>query len=152
MGKFSEWLYNLMQGRYGFDQFGRAISVLVIIVWIIGIILGVFSNLFGLWAAIAARVFNWIGLILMIYMLFRVFSKNHEKRRAENERYLRWSSRGKQSKDIYSKRESKSAPIGEQGYKYLTCSFCGQQMRVPKGKGKIAVKCPSCGEKTIINS
>ena len=27
-----------------------------------------------------------------------------------------------------------------------------QQMRVPAGKGKIAVKCPSCGEKTIVSS
>ena len=146
MNKFSNWLYNLMQGRYGFDQFGRALSVLVIVIWIIGIILGVFANLFGMWAAIASRIFNWIGLILMVYMLFRVFSKNHEKRRAENEWYLRKTSKQKQTKDISSQRADKKS------YKYLTCSFCGQQMRVPKGKGKIAVKCPSCGEKTIINT
>ena len=58
------------------------------------------------------------------------------------------------SKDISSKGKGKTKDKtnADAGYKYLSCSFCGQQMRVPAGKGKIAVKCPSCGEKTIVQS
>lgn len=152
MNKFGNSLFNFMQGRYGFDQFGRAITVCVAVVWIIGVIFGIFSNLFGFWAAAISAVFNWIGLLMMAFMLFRVFSKNHEKRRAENEWYLRKTSKNSQTqRDISSKRGSQ-ATREETGYKYLSCQFCGKQMRVPAGKGKIAVKCPSCGEKTIITS
>ncbi len=152
MGKFGAWLLNFMQGRYGFDQFGRALSVVVVVIWIISIIIGVFSNLFGMWAALISTVLNWIGLIVLAFMLFRIFSRNFEKRRAENEWYLRWSSKDKQSKSIFNKGDANTSASTENAYKYLSCSFCGQQMRVPAGKGKIAVKCPSCGEKTIVNS
>ena len=156
MGKFGAWLLNFMQGRYGFDQFGRALSVVVVVIWIISIIIGVFSNLFGIWAALISTILNWIGLIVLAFMLFRVFSRNFERRRAENEWYLRRTSKGNQSKDIFNNGGNsggaQASPSAEDGYKYLSCSFCGQQMRVPAGKGKIAVKCPSCGEKTIVSS
>lgn len=152
MGKFGAWLLNFMQGRYGFDQFGRALSVVVIVIWIISIIIGVFSNLFGFWAALISTILNWIGLVVLAFMLFRVFSRNIERRRAENEWYLHRSSKDSKSKDIFNRSDAGASTGSEGSYTYLSCSFCGQQMRVPAGKGKIAVKCPSCGEKTIVNS
>lgn len=152
MNKFGNWLFNFMQGRYGFDQFGRALSICVAVIWIIAIIFGVFSNLFGFVTAIIASVFNWIGLALMVFMLFRVFSKNHERRRAENEWYLSKTSKKSQSQRDISFKQSSQTDTEYAGYTYLSCQFCGKQMRVPAGKGKIAVKCPSCGEKTIIVS
>lgn len=152
MGKFGAWLLNFMQGRYGFDQFGRALSVAVVVIWIISIIIGVFSNIFGVWAALISTILNWIGLIVLAFMLFRIFSRNIERRRAENEWYLRKSSKGNQSKDIFNNGNAGTSAGARDSYTYLSCSFCGQQMRVPAGKGKIAVKCPSCGEKTIVNS
>lgn len=152
MNKFGNWLFNFMQGRYGFDQFGRALSIGVVVFWIIAIIIGVFSNLFGFVAAVISSIFNWIGLALMVFMLFRIFSKNHEKRRAENEWYLNKTSKSSRAQNDISFRQNAQGGGDESAYKYLSCQFCGKQMRVPAGKGKIAVKCPSCGEKTIIVS
>lgn len=153
MNRISLWLYKFMQGRYGFDQLGQALSVGVVVVWIFSIIFGFLANVLGLWAAWVSTILNWLGLILIVLMLFRVLSRNKDARRAENEAFLRH--RGKRAerkraseKDISSKKKQ----AGDAGYKYLSCSFCGQQMRVPAGKGKIAVKCPSCGEKTIVQS
>lgn len=153
MNKINAWLYNFMRGRYGFDQLGRTLSVCFITLWIFSIIFGVSANLFGRWAAWASSMLNWAGLIVLVVMVFRIMSRNTTKRSAENEAYLNWRSRRKNrknssSKDISSKKNKKNT----KDYKYLTCAFCGQQMRVPKGKGKIAVKCPSCGEKTIVKS
>lgn len=153
MNKLNAWLYNFMRGRYGFDQLGRTLSVCVVVLWILSIVLGVSANLFGRWAAWASSMLNWAGLIVLFVMIFRALSRNIAKRSAENEAYLAWRSKrsdrgGKSSKDISSNKDQKDV----KNYKYLTCSFCGQQMRVPKGKGKIAVKCPSCGEKTIVKS
>lgn len=154
MNKISAWLYNFMRGRYGFDQLGQALSVGVVVAWIFSILFGVLANVLGLWAAWVSTILNWVGLVLLVLMLFRMLSRNHDARRAENEAFLRRRHRRAEkkrasSKDISSK-EKKAGNAS--GYKYLSCSFCGQQMRVPAGKGKIAVKCPSCGEKTIVQS
>lgn len=156
MNRISAWLYNFMRGGYGFDQLGQALSVGVVVMWIFSILCGVLANMLRMvWLAWLSTILNWVGLILIVLMVFRVLSRNHDARRAENEAFLR--RRGKRaerkrasSRDISSKKRAETK--GATGYKYLSCSFCGQQMRVPAGKGKIAVKCPSCGEKTIVQS
>lgn len=174
MNKMGAWLVNFMRGRYGFDSLGQALSVGVVVLWIFSILFGVFARILGSWAAWASNVLNWIGLILLIAMLFRMLSRNVEKRRAENDAYLerklRRSQRKRSSSKDASAKKSKntnkntnknknknanknaSAPADAPQYTYLNCGFCGQKMRVPAGKGKVAVKCPSCGEKTIVKS
>ncbi len=158
MNRISAWLYNFMQGRYGFDQLGQALSVGVVVMWILSILCSVLANMLRMmWAAWLSTILNWVGIILLVVMIFRALSRNHDARRAENEAFLRRRKRRAErkhtsSKDISSKDKAKGKGKDEAGYKYLSCSFCGQQMRVPAGKGKIAVKCPSCGEKTIVHS
>ncbi len=34
-------------------------------------------------------------------------------------------------------------------FKIFRCKSCGRNVRIPKGKGKIQVTCPVCGNKTI---
>lgn len=160
MNRISAWLYKLMQGRYGFDQLGQAMSVGVVVMWIFSILCGVLANMLRLvWIAWLSTILNWVGLILLVLMLFRMLSRNADARRRENEAFLRRRTRRAErkrasAKDISSKGKGKTKDKAnaDAGYKYLSCSFCGQQMRVPAGKGKIAVKCPSCGEKTIVQS
>ena len=160
MNRISAWLYKFMQGRYGFDQLGQATSVGVVVMWIFSILCGVLANMLRLvWIAWLSTILNWVGLILLVLMLFRMLSRNADARRRENEAFLRRRTRRAErkrasAKDISSKGKGKTKDKAnaDAGYKYLSCSFCGQQMRVPAGKGKIAVKCPSCGEKTIVQS
>lgn len=160
MNRISAWLYKFMQGRYGFDQLGQAMSVSVVVMWIFSILCGVLANMLRLvWIAWLSTILNWVGLILLVLMLFRMLSRNADARRRENEAFLRRRTRRAErkrasAKDISSKGKGKTKDKAnaDAGYKYLSCSFCGQQMRVPAGKGKIAVKCPSCGEKTIVQS
>lgn len=151
MNKISAWLYRFMQGRYGFDQLGQALGVVVAVAWIFSVIAGVLANMFRLiWVAWLSTILNWAGVIALLLMVFRIMSRNHAKRRSENEAFLRRrQGRARTSSKDMSTNAGDSA---QQGYKYLSCSFCGQQMRVPSGKGKIAVKCPACGEKTIVQS
>lgn len=168
MNRISAWLYKFMQGRYGFDQLGQAMSVGVVVMWIFSILCGVLANMLRLvWIAWLSTILNWVGLILLALMLFRMLSRNADARRRENEAFLRRrtrraerkrasskdiSSKGKGKAKAKAKAKDKDKTNADAGYKYLSCSFCGQQMRVPAGKGKIAVKCPSCGEKTIVQS
>ena len=37
-------------------------------------------------------------------------------------------------------------------YHYYRCPQCGQQLRVPRGRGKISITCPKCGHQFIKKS
>ena len=37
-------------------------------------------------------------------------------------------------------------------YHYYRCPKCGQQLRVPRGRGKISITCPKCGNQFIKKS
>ncbi len=121
--KFARFMY----GRNGADHLGRFISYLVLIF----ILIDVF---------VKGSIFYSIAFILLVFNIFRMFSKNLNKRRAENARYLRfrnkfvyafknWNERRKQSKD----------------YAFFRCPSCKAMLRVPRGKGKIRVTCRKCG-------
>ena len=72
-------------------------------------------------------------------MLFRVLSRNYARRRAENAKFLtvagpaiRWI---KLQRTIHRDKE----------HRYFKCPNCGQQLRVPRGKGKVTITCRNCG-------
>ena len=75
----------------------------------------------------------------VILVLFRMLSRNLARRRAENTKFLQavrpirnfWVTRRNRMKD--------------RDHRYFKCPNCGQQMRVPRGKGRITVHCRSCG-------
>ena len=73
-------------------------------------------------------------------ILFRMFSKNLTKRRAENQKFMGW---------IWKARNNAAgakARRADKEHKYFTCK-CGAICRVPVGKGKIVITCPKCGAK-----
>ena len=52
---------------------------------------------------------------------------------------------------IYS-RLLKFSSKDRKNYKYFKCKNCGQELRIPKGKGKIKVICPNCKYEEIKKS
>ena len=74
----------------------------------------------------------WGSYLFMGIAIFRCLSRNTYKRYQENRRYLALRSRTK-----------------DKNHRYFRCPKCRQQIRVPKGKGKIAITCPKCKEKFI---
>ena len=141
--KFRAWLARFMQGRYGFDEYGRFLSTCTIVVFILGIVLGLFTNVLGSWASAVSTVISWIAILAMVYIYIRALSRNIPKRRAENERFFK-------RKRAFSRMRKRMSQ--RKDYRYLKCGSCGQKMRVPRGKGKISVKCPECGERTVVKS
>lgn len=128
--KFAEF----MRGRYGVDQFGRFLSALTVILILI--------NLF-----VPSRLLWWIIVLLIIYLYFRMFSRNIAKRYAENQRYLAYSSRVRGffrdfKGSITHLKENREK---NKGYHVYKCPRCGQKIRIPRGKGHIMVRCPKCG-------
>jgi ribosomal protein L37AE/L43A len=133
-----------MQGRYGSDNFNRFLSVFAMILIVL--------NLF-----LRSALLNWIVLAMLVYLYFRMFSRNFSKRTKENEKYMQlsqpiatwiWRVRSKFGKYGVSKR----ARTKDKTHKIFRCPECKQKVRVPRGKGKIEIRCPKCGRQFVKRS
>ena len=127
-------LCRFLQGRNGVDEMSIFLIVMSLVLYLISLLLdGFFLSL--------------ISAGLLIYSYFRVFSKNIGARQAENQRYLAERER------LRFKLQSLKVRMGlHRTHKYLKCHNCKKKMRVPRGKGKIEVTCPHCGERFITRS
>ena len=122
-----------MYGRNGVDQLNRALATAYLILFFVGMLI---SNL--LKSNALAYVFTVLENILVLILLFRTFSKNLYKRRAENQRWVNWWWK------IKSNNAGAKARHTDKDHKYFTCKQCKTICRVPVGKGKIIITCPKC--------
>ena len=127
-----------MVGRYGTDQlfnFMTAVSMILLIV----------SLFFR--ASVAGTVLWIAALVLLILGYCRCFSRKTGKRFRENQKYLKVRSKvtGRFRALFDRIKQSKT-------HRFYKCPNCKQTVRVPKGKGKIRIRCPKCGESFIRKS
>jgi len=123
---------DFMKDRYGGDILNNIIIYLSLGFGIV--------NLFKKSDVLAITSF-----ILFSIALFRMFSKNKRKRAMEQIKFFNLIS------PIYS-RLLKFSSRDRKNYKYFKCKNCGQELRIPKGKGKIKVICPHCKHEEIKKS
>ena len=126
--RFSDGMRRFMWGRCGVDQ----LNVFLLCASVVLCILGFVLSLMGRLAAFIGAVLNVLAYVLLFWYEFRMLSRNLERRALENRRYLIWKSR-----------------ITDGRNRYFRCPNCKQTVRVPRGRGKICIKCPKCGEKFI---
>ncbi|MCH5265564.1 MAG: hypothetical protein J1F02_06670 [Lachnospiraceae bacterium] len=125
------WLRRFMYGRYGSDQLSMFLFVLYLIIFVLST---VFRN------TAASPVLMIIGYILVFLYFFRCLSRNIYKRQAENRKFLQvWNPVKNYFKFLRLRFRERN------GVKKLyRCPKCHQTIRVPKGRGKIAITCPKC--------
>ncbi len=89
----------------------------------------------------------WIpALVVLVYLLFRLFSRNAEKRQMENARFLALLRSAAES--FRRKRTMRT----DRQYSYFRCPTCGQQMRVPRGAGRVLITCRACSSRFEMRS
>lgn len=128
-----EKFYRFMYGRNGADQFNQFLMTLAFIFLIISFFC---SNFFYL-----------LALLLLIYCYFRMFSKNLYKRRVENSKYLQYEYKVRQFFNTQ-KRDFNQLKT----HHIYKCPSCRQKIRIPRGKGKIEIRCPKCSTTFIKKS
>lgn len=121
--KINNGLRQFMQGRYGTDKLNSAI----LIAGLAACILCMFIQ-----SAILDLILTLVSYVLMGWAIFRMLSRNTYKRYQENRKYLRLVEQ-----------------LKDREHRYYNCPRCRQPVRVPRGKGKIAITCPKCAEKFI---
>ena len=131
-------MMRFLQGRYGVD----ALSKCLLGVGLVAVILAAFLG--GKAAGNILYIFGWVAII---YCYFRIFSKNITKRYAENQKYL--AKTYKLRSFFYKQKElMKQRKV----YHIYKCPGCSQKIRIPRGKGKIEIRCPKCGTKFMKKS
>ena len=94
-----------------------------------------------------------VSLVLMllanfvIYTYFRMFSRQTYKRACENQAYL-----AKTAKVRHFFASQKSIMAQRKTHHIYKCPTCKQKIRVPKGKGRIEIRCPKCNTTFIKKS
>ncbi|MDD3369605.1 MAG: hypothetical protein PHP50_12115 [Lachnospiraceae bacterium] len=140
-GGFRQKYYHFMQGRYGADQLSRFLIGVAFIL----MILSMFFN--G-----RLRILYWPSLVLLIYVYTRIFSRNIPKQYAMNQKYLVYRSKFLYKVNPILPRNLKKTFAEHKMYHIYKCPNCTQKIRVPRGKGKIAIRCPKCGTEFIKKS
>ena len=129
--RLTKFMQRILAGRYGADAFGRFLTTGSIALLLLSFLLRRrrFSSLF-----------SSLGIALLFFCYYRMFSRSFEKRQAENQWYLEkeWAVRDWMNfrKDRFEQRKE---------YAFFTCPGCKQLVRVPKNKGRIRITCRRCG-------
>ena len=110
-------------GRYGTDRLNMVI---------LGV--GLFASLASMWitSALADMICVLLSYAMMIWAICRSLSRNTYKRYQENRKFLQFVGR-----------------LKDRNNRYFDCPKCRQMVRVPRGKGKIAITCPRCHERFV---
>ena len=119
-----------MAGRNGNDQ-------LNIFLLIVDLILMLLSSIFS--KSIGGVLYP-IVIALLVYVYFRIFSRNVYKRREENGKYMRLKYKAAAELRLFKERW-----IQRKYYKFFTCPSCRASLRVPRHRGKIKIVCRKCG-------
>lgn len=138
-GSMSNWrerLMRFMQGRYGGnDSFNKTLFG----VFLLFLLTAIFTSR----SSAANAICNLIAIAVLVYSYYRIFSRNIERRRAENEKFLELTAL---IRNCFGKKGT------DKTHRIFQCPQCGQKVRVPKGKGKIEITCPNCRNRFIKRS
>ncbi len=121
--KMQRWMY----GRYGYDELSKFLTICAFVLILLSDV---------------SPIFNTLALIMLIWSMFRIYSRNTAKRQGERQKYLQIKTKIKQfflrHRNMFRERKT---------HIYFKCPSCKIYLRVPKGKGTIEITCPKCKNK-----
>lgn len=128
-----EKLAAFMRGRYGNDRLNQFLMIAALVC--------LFLSFLG------GDLFYLLALAIMVYAYFRMFSRNIYKRAAEYQWYL---NKERAVRGFFRKKRGEAAQ--RKTHHIYKCPNCKQKIRVPRGRGKIAIRCPKCSIEFIKKS
>ncbi|MBQ8305271.1 MAG: hypothetical protein IJX90_03530 [Blautia sp.] len=128
-----------MQGRYGVDPLVRFTLSAALVMIVLSFLL--------VRVPVVGSLFNFLGILGIVYTYFRMFSKNISARYDENRKFL------EKTAGLRRKLNREKNLMNERKINHIyTCPGCKAKLRAPKGKGKIEITCPKCHTKFVKRS
>lgn len=124
--KIKSGFQKFMLGRHGADELSLALLIF-------GLVASIFTSFTG------APLFSLLGMIAYIFSIYRMFSRNNEKRFSENQKYLSF-----QKKLVSNTRQALVRLKNSKEYKYFKCPQCHSRLRLPRKVGEVTVTCGKC--------
>ncbi len=128
--KFMRFMY----GRYGVDTLGKYSLGAGLATMVLSIVFDSYT----------LSLLSWFFIILTY---FRMFSRNLYKRSSENQTFL---NKTYKLRTWFGKQKNMMAQ--QKTHHIYRCPGCKQKIRVPRGKGRIEIRCPKCHTTFIKNS
>lgn len=126
-----DFLRRLMYGRYGSDTLNRALMLLALL-------------LIAIWSFVRISLLSLLILAVLAVCYFRMFSRDISRRQMENERFLAWwMPKSRSLADARARWHDRKT------HRFYKCRCCKTRLRVPRGKGKITITCPKCGNQFV---
>jgi len=124
--KIKAGIQNFMKGRRCADELSLALLIT-------GVVLSMLSSILRL------NILYLLSLAIYIFALYRMFSRNLEKRYAENAAFLKlWRGKGAATRQFFNRMKNLKK------YKYFKCPECKSRLRLPRGVGEVTVTCGKC--------
>ncbi len=129
MNKFTQKMMRFMYGRYGIDELYYGLFALCLALCLLHSITGM-------------AAFSVLSTLVVVFIMYRVLSKNADKRRAENRMFLKlWNP----VKNWFSYQHDRFRD--RKDYRYRKCPGCRAIIKLPNQKGKHTTTCPRCHNK-----
>lgn len=134
--RFQYSLQRFMYGRYGTDRLNIVLLASGIVIMLLGSILyhvGYRAGNTGVY--LLGMFFRLLSDAMLVWAIFRTLSRNISARQRENQWLQRiWRN------------------VTDRKSRYYQCPRCSQTVRVPRGRGRICIRCPRCSEKFVRKS
>ena len=135
--KIKQSLRSFMMGRNGADNLSMALLWTGLILYLLGGIVG--SIQVSIIFPLLGLLLNLLGFAAYVFCIFRMFSRNLDKRRAENRRYVTMAEKKKTER-----RQARVRFQNRKTYKYFKCPGCKAWLRLSRGKGVVTITCSRC--------
>lgn len=166
--RFMVTLSRFMYGRYGFDRMSKGLTVLYLILWAVEMLIGIFTDWYTVY-----YLLHLVMTALIVWVLFRMLSRNIEARRRENEKYCAFIDKLRRNKQtssynsapygsapynsaqyntVYEQPQKPAKPKSDKTYKYVKCKNCGATLRLKRRRGTHTATCPRCHENVKVRS
>ena len=123
--KFRETLARMLYGRYGADELYNVLFVAEIALLVLGAVFSLLGNAVPLLSVLSVLLYL-SALGLLIWAMYRFFSRNIEKRRRENAAGLRFKAK-------LSPKKKPALPPDTSAHIFRACPKCRATLRISLG-------------------
>lgn len=149
MNSLQKWLDDFLRGRHGADQLSFTLSLAGLALVFCAPAL---SN------SDAKAALSVAGVVLVAIAAWRALSRDDAARTWENNAFVNFftgnrgaTKRTRPSAEARRAEKERRRKIREKlkTHEMFRCPKCGASCFVPKGKGRVRITCPKCGEKFL---